>query len=106
MRNGFHLHQGGRAIASRPPQPQQAAPLKPTRELILDLFLDHWTVPEIAMRTHTCGATVLAVVTTYMEQFHRQSVAGKADAAPWLRERYNEIEHECWSEYGMTRRAA
>lgn len=104
--HGFEVIRGGKAITSRRPQPKQTAPLIPTREAILDLFLDHMTIPEIAMKTRTSGATVLAVVATYMDQFQRQSVAGKLQAEPWLRARYDEIERECWSEYGLTRRAA
>ena len=105
--NGFHLHQGGKAIASRPPQVQQTtAPLKPTREAILDLFLDHWTVPEIAMKTRTSASTVMAVTVAYMEQFHRQSIAGKLDAAPCVIERYREIEAECWQDFSTRKKAA
>lgn len=104
--HGFHLITGGKAVSSRSAQPTHNAPLIPTREAILDLYLDHWTVPEIAMKTRTSGATVQAVIATYMEQYMRQTAALMLQAGPAERVRAKEVAAEVWSEYGMTRRAA
>jgi hypothetical protein len=104
--NGFHLHQGGKAIASRLPQVQQAAPLIPTRDEILDLILDHYTFQQIAVKTRTSLATVYEVNATYMQQYLRQVFSAKLDASPAVLRRMKEVEAECWSEYGITRRAA
>lgn len=87
-------------------QVQRNAPLKPTREQILDLFLDHCPIPTIAVNTGTSGAVVLAVIAAYMEQYMRQSIAGKIDAAPCVLERYKVIERECWEDFAISKVAA
>lgn len=106
-KHSFQIIQGGRSTATARPQAQQSAPLKPTREQILDLILEgDWTFQEIAVKTRTSLGTVYRVNATYHEQHHRQAVAGRLQAEAWLLERYHQIEQECWSEYGIRGRAA
>ena len=93
-------------VTSRNPQPVATAPLKPTRERIIDLILEGWSFQEVAVKSRTSLSTVYAVNVAWMEQYMRQATAGKLQAEPWLVERYGEIEREVWAEYGPRRRAA
>jgi DNA-binding NarL/FixJ family response regulator len=92
--------------SSRRSQPIATAPLKPTRDQIIDLILDGWSFQEVAIKSRTSLSTVYAVNVAWMEQYMRQATAGKLQAESWLVERYREIETEVWAEYGPRRNAA
>jgi len=106
LNHGFEVIRGGRPASSSRPQAIATAPLKPTREQILDMILDHESFQTIAIKTRTSLSTVYAVNVAYMEQYMRQATAGKLEAEPWLRDRMTLIADECWAEYGPRRRAA
>lgn len=96
-----------KALQAPSSQVSATAPLKPIRETILDLILDHdLSFEEIAVKTGTSRAVVAAVNATYMNMYQRQSMAAKLDAAPCVLRRYKEIEQELWNAFAVRKKAA
>ena len=102
----FKLIPFAKPASSRRPQPIATAPLKPTRDQIIDLILDGWSFQEVAVKSRTSLSTVYAVNVAFMEQYMRQAAAGMLEASPWLKDLSKEIEKEVWAEYGPRKRAA
>ena len=93
-------------VTSRQPQPVATAPLRPTRDQIIDLILEGWSFQEVAVKSRTSLSTVYAVNVAFMEQYMRQAAAGMLEASPWLKDLSKEIEKEVWAEYSPRKRAA